>query len=438
MVIPLFGDFSSEFLLAIAFIILNGFFVATEFALVKIRGSRMQHLAETGNKRAALVLKMLEDIDGYLAATQFGITVMSLGLGWIGEPAFARFVEGFLPPDLAGQHAVAHTIAITLGFAIIIFLHVVFGELIPRGMAIRFAERFSLNTAPFLFWWRKFLRPLLLILEATAKLFLRIFGITTGTRLHEKYSEDEIRLVMQDSLGKGAMADTKLDLLDNVFDFSKKTAKHIMIARDDVVTLDLGVLIEENLAKAKHYNHTRFPLVEASLDQVVGLVNLKDILWQSESSRETMDLRKIRRDILFVPENKPLTKLLKDFQRNKIHMACVIDEFGVTVGIVTLEDVLEELVGEIQDEYDQEVSRIQLTRDGTYLIEGSTLIEEVEEKLGIRIEKQDNTTIAGAVLSKIGRLPKVGDHVDFENFSFIVKSLKGRRIYSVQAIKKAK
>jgi CBS domain containing-hemolysin-like protein len=171
---------------------------------------------------------------------------------------------------------------------------------------------------------------------------------------------------------------------------------------------------------------------------VVGLVNFKDVLWQSESSRENLDLKKIKREILFVPENKPLTKLLKDFQRNKIHMAIVIDEFGVTIGLVTLEDVLEELVGEIQDEYDHEVFRIQLMKDGSYVIEGSTLIEEVEEKLNIAIEKLDNTTIGGAVLSKIGRLPRVGDVVDFETFSFVVKALKGRRISSLLAIKKAK
>jgi CBS domain containing-hemolysin-like protein len=284
---------------------------------------------------------------------------------------------------------------------------------------------------------KKAFKPFLVVFDTSAKFILKLLGVKTGTRLNERLSEDELRWVLIESLGKGAMADTKIDLIDNVFDFSKRTAKHVIIARDDMVSLDLQTPIDENLAKAKHYNHTRYPLCDGSVDQVMGLVNLKDILWQSEEKRENLDLRKIRRDILFVPENKPLTKLLKDFQRNKIHMAIVIDEFGVTIGLVTLEDVLEELVGEIQDEYDQEVSRIQLTRDGNYLIEGSTLVDEVEEKLGIKIDKLDNTTVGGAVMSRIGRLPKVGDVVDFANFSFIVKSLKGRRIYSLQAIKKA-
>jgi CBS domain containing-hemolysin-like protein len=178
-------------------------------------------------------------------------------------------------------------------------------------------------------------------------------------------------------------------------------------------------------------------LCEGSIDQVVGLVNFKDVLWQSQESRDNLDFKKIRREILFVPENKPLTKLLKDFQRNKIHMAIVIDEFGITSGLATLEDVLEELVGEIQDEYDQEKSNIQLLRDGSYLINGSTLIEEVEEKLGLKIDKEENTTIAGAVLSKLGELPKVGDRVEFGAFEFVVQSLKGRRIYLLKVVKKA-
>ena len=422
--------FSFEFLLIIGCIALNAFFVTAEFALVKVRASRVQQLAEGGNRRAQAVSKMLEDIEGYLAATQFGITVSSLCLGWIGEPAIADFI--------GSNPLLTHTLAIVVALSLITFFQIVIGELVPRAIAIRNAEVIALSMSPLTLFMKRTFAPFLYILDRSAKFILGLLGVKTGTKLNEKLSEDELRLVMIDSLGKGSMADTKLDLIDNVFDFSKRHAKHVIIARDDVVTLDITAPIDENLAKAKHHNHTRYPLCEGSIDNVIGLVNFKDVLWQSESSRETMDLRKIRRDILFVPENKPLTKLLKDFQRNKIHMAIILDEFGVTIGLVTLEDVLEELVGEIQDEYDQEVSRIQLVRDGTYLIEGSTLIEEVEEKLGIKIEKLDNTTIGGAVLTKIGRLPRVGDVADFENFTFIVKSLKGKRIYTLQAIKKAR
>jgi CBS domain containing-hemolysin-like protein len=428
---------SLESFFAICCIAVNAFFVIAEFSLIKVRGSRIQELAESGNKRALLVSRMLDDIEGYLAATQFGITVTSLGLGWIGEPALARVVASVLPPSIGGTELVAHTIAIIISFSLITFFQIVVGELVPRGLAIRHAEVFALNMANLLYALRRVFRPFLAIFDKSAKFLLGMVGVKTGTRVNEKLSEEELRLVLTESLGRGAMADTKLDLIDNVFDFSRRTAKHVIIARDDIVSLDVTLPIEENLAKAKHNNHTRYPLCDGSVDQVIGLINFKDVLWQSESSREKMDLHQIRRDILFVPENKPLTKLLKDFQRNKIHMAIVIDEFGVTIGLVTLEDVLEELVGEIQDEYDHEVSNIQLMRDGSYLIDGSTLIEEVEEKLNIKIEKLDNTTMGGAVLSKIGRLPKLGDVADFENFSFVVKALKRRRISSIQAIKKA-
>ena len=431
------GHISFDIIFSGICIFLNACFVFAEYSLVKVRSSRIQQLVETGDIRASLVSKLLEDVEGNLATTQLGITLMSLGLGSIGEPAIASMLHDFFPNDLFGKPLVIHTIAIVLAFGIITFFQIVFGELVPRALAIRNAEKIALFMAPFLMGMRKIFAPFLYIFDSSAKFILRSIGVRTGTKLSEKLTEDELRLVLIDSLGKGAMADTKLDLIDNVFDFSKRTAKHVMIARDAIVSLDVTAPIEDNLSKAKQSNHTRYPLCEGSVDQVFGLVNFKDVLWQSEYSREHMDLRKIKREILFVPENKPLTKLLKDFQRNKIHMAIVIDEFGLTVGLVTLEDVLEELVGEIQDEYDQEVSRIQLLRDGSYLIEGSTLIEEVEEKLGIKIDKLDNTTIGGAVLSNLGRLPKIGDVADFSEFKFVVKALKGRRIYSLQAIKKA-
>lgn len=433
-----FQSFGSLFLFAAGCILFNAYFVITEFALVKVRSSRVQELAEGGNRRAQIVLKMLEDIDGYLSTTQLGITVMSLILGGLGEPSLARIIQGYLPVSGPWNPIFAHTFAIAVSFAVLTFMQIVLGELVPRALAIRNAERVILAMAPLLYWTRFIFKPLLLVFDNSARLFLSLVGVKTGGKLREKLTEEELRLVLVESLGKGgAMSDTKMDLIDNVFDFSKRTAKQIMIARDDIVSLDVSLPLEENLAKAKQNNHTRYPMCEGSIDQVVGLINIKDVLWQSETSRENMDLHRIRREILFVPESKPLTKLLKDFQRNKIHMAIVIDEFGVTVGLVTLEDVLEELVGEIQDEFDQEVSRIQLMRDGTYLIEGSTLIEEVEEKLGIRIDKQDNTTIAGAILARLGKLPRIGDVADFENFSLIVKALKGRRIYSIHAIKKA-
>jgi CBS domain containing-hemolysin-like protein len=431
-------NFTLDILFAMLCITLNGFFVIAEFSLVKIRSSRVQQLVEAGDIRAPRVSKLLEDIEGNLAATQFGITLTSLGLGFVGEPAFARMVQGMLPTSLFGQTLIIHTLAIVISFALITFFQIVLGELVPRALAIRYAEGIALSMAPVFVFVRRTFAPFLFVLDRSAKFILRTLGVRTGTRLNEKLTEDELRLVLVESIGKGAIADSKIDLIDNVFDFSRRTAKHVMIARDAIVSLNLTTLIEDNLAKAKQSNHTRYPLCEGTIDQVVGLVNFKDVLWQSESSREHMDLRRIRREILFVPENKPLTKLLKDFQRNKIHMAIVIDEFGLTVGLVTLEDVLEELVGEIQDEYDQEVSRIQLMRDGSYLIEGSTLIDEVEEKLGIRIEKQDNTTIGGAVLSNLGRLPKIGDVADIAEFTFIVKALKGRRIYTLQAIQKAR
>lgn len=436
MPIELAHNMTFEIFFAAGCVTLNAFFVAAEFALVKVRGSRIQELVESGNKRALLVSHMLDDIDGYLSATQLGITLMSIGLGSVAEPALSRKLEAAFPAVFGASSVLKHTIAVFISYGLISAVHVVIGELVPRALAIRNAEKFILRLAPAFYLFRRIFRPFLWIFDRSAGLILRILGVKVGVRGHEKFSEEELRLVLMESMQKGSMSDAKLDLIDNVFDFSKRTAKHVMIARDDIVSLDINGNIEDNFEKAKANNHTRYPLCEGSIDHVVGLVNFKDVMWLSEEGRENLDFKKIRREILFVPENKPLTKLLKDFQRNKIHMAIVIDEFGVTSGVVTLEDVLEELVGEIQDEYDQEKNSIQLLRDSSYMIDGSTLIEEVEEKLGIQIKKEDNTTIAGAVLSELGRLPRVGDKVDFENFMFTVKGLKGRRINLLHAFKK--
>lgn len=432
-------DTDIRLFLGLCCVFFNAFFVLAEFALVRVRASRMQELSDRGVHRASLVLRMLSSIDEYLALCQIGITLMSLGLGWLVEPVIMSFIHKLMPElDASGTYSISQKLGVGLAFIGLSYIHIVVGELVPRAVGLRASEFVILRAAGTLYFLRRLFTPFLWLLNNGARLLLRLFGIKLGPRLEDTISEDELRLMLVESIGKGGLTDAKVDLIDNVFDFSKKTAKHVLISRDSIVSLDINAPVEESLAKAKANNHTRYPLCEGSIDQVIGLINFKDVLWESEKSRENMDLMKIRRDILFVPENKPLTKLLKDFQRNKIHMAIVIDEFGTTTGLVTLEDVLEELVGDIQDEYDQEAASIQLLRDGSYLIEGSTIIDDVEDKLNIKIEKADNTTIGGAVLSKLGRLPKIGDSADFESFKFMVKALKGRRISALQAIKKAR
>lgn len=430
------GGLALGFILIFGCIALNAFFVIAEYSLIRVRSSRIQELVDKGNFRAKFVAKMQEDLEGYLSATQLGITLMSLILGWIGEPAVSKLLMLLVPDSVTLSATVTHTLSIVVAFTFITFLQIVFAELVPRGVAIRNAEFMALLIAPVLFAFHKIFRPLLFIFDRASKFFLRLLGIKIGARPKEKLSEDELRLVLMESLGKGALADTKLDLIDNVFDFSRRTAKQVMVARDDIVSLDVTKPVMDNLKKAKDSGHTRYPLCDGSLEHVVGLLNIKDVLLEDDLHLANLDLSKVRREILFVPENKPLTKLMKEFQRNKIHMAIVVDEFAVTVGLVTLEDVLEELVGEIQDEYDHEAAPIQLLKDGTYSIQGAIMIEEVEEKLNIKVEKAENTTIGGAIMSKLGRLPRVGDQVEFDGFKFLVKTLKGRRILTVTAARK--
>ena len=410
------NDISYQLLLvavALFLVLTNGFFVASEFSIVKIRGTRIEELVRKGKKRATLARALVQNMDEYLSATQLGITLASLGLGWIGEPAFAALflplLSGFGSLDIV----VAHTVAAGLAFLLITFLHIVLGELAPKSMAIQNPEKVILAASGLMTLFYKISYPFIWTLNKAAFLFLRIFGIRPVTELGSAHSEEELRMILAKSLEKGVLDAEEQQLLDRVFSYGDRSARQIMVPAGDVEFMDINNTFKENMALARKSGHTRYPLCDRSLGNALGIIHIKDLVWRLSREHYEADLLALKRPILFVPENSLIKDLLPEFRKNRTHMTLVIDEFGSPVGIVTMEDILEELVGEIQDEFDNEKPDLMIEKTGEnlYLINGRTLLSELDEYFDSKIADGENDTVAGLVMSRLGRMANVGDEV---------------------------
>ncbi len=410
------NDISYQLLLvavALFLVLTNGFFVASEFSIVKIRGTRIEELVRKGKKRATLARNLVQNMDEYLSATQLGITLASLGLGWIGEPAFAALflplLSGFGSLDIV----VAHTVAAGLAFLLITFLHIVLGELAPKSMAIQNPEKVILAASGLMTLFYKISYPFIWTLNKAAFLFLRIFGIRPVTELGSAHSEEELRMILAKSLEKGVLDAEEQQLLDRVFSYGDRSARQIMVPAGDVEFMDINNTFKENMALARKSGHTRYPLCDRSLGNALGIIHIKDLVWRLSREHYEADLLALKRPILFVPENSLIKDLLPEFRKNRTHMTLVIDEFGSPVGIVTMEDILEELVGEIQDEFDNEKPDLMIEKTGEnlYLINGRTLLSELDEYFDSKIADGENDTVAGLVMSRLGRMANVGDEV---------------------------
>ena len=413
--------------LAALLVFLNAFFVAAEFAIVKVRSTRVQELVREGVRGSIAAQGAIENLDAYLSATQLGITLASLGLGWIGEPAFASLVTPLLNGVGVWSENVVHSISLTLAFATIAFLHIVLGELAPKTLAIRRPEETSLIVAPPLRVFYRLFYPALWFLNASSSWFLRIFSVTPASESELAHSEEELRILLAESHRTGTLSASKRRLLENVFDYTRRSAKHIMVPRADIVYLSLLRPLAQNLDTIRQSQHTRYPLCGDDVDHVVGMIHAKDLFQPTEGLRDASDLMKIKRDILFVPENRPLEALQRDFQQRRVHMAIVVDEYGGTSGLVTLEDILEEIVGEIQDEFDTEAPRMESTPDG-YVVDGLVLLEEIATRLGITLPENESSTLGGFVIARLGRIARIGDSVRLEGYSAKVIEMKGRRV----------
>ncbi len=414
--------------LGIFLVFLNGFFVAAEFALVKVRPTQIQPQVEGGDRRAIVARHMIRHLDAYLSSTQLGITLASLALGWIGEPAFVWILEPLILLIPGASPTLVHSISLTMAFLTITILHIVLGELAPKSVAIRKPAPTALWVSLPLYMFYKVTYPAIWVLNAAANSILKIFHIQPVSEGELRHDEEELRLLLS-SEDASLLSQHKRQLLDNVFELSHRTARKIMVPRADVVYLDTAKPIDENLTIARKSGHTRFPLCEGDLDHVVGLIHIKDVF---RAEPKPTSLEDLRRDIAFVPETLRLDRLLRRMRHERVHMAAVLDEYGGVSGIVTLENVIEEIVGEIQDEFDREKPDFVREAENLYLVAGSMLVEDLEDVLGIEFSERDEDTVAGVVLSELGRRARPGDQVELRPLRLEVLEVTGNRIKSLR------
>lgn len=412
-------------LMVLLLVFLNGFFVAAEFAIVKVRTTRIAQLTSEGHKRAKTAGKVVRDLDAYLSATQLGITLASLGLGWIGEPAIARILEpllaDLLPPVLL------HTVSFAVAFSIITFLHIVIGELAPKSLAIQRAEKTALWTATPLSLFYKLFYPVITVLNGTAIWLLKAIGIEPVNESQHAHTEDEIRMLMAQSHKSGIIDKAELALFDNVFEFTDRIAREIMVPRIDMHCLFITESFAENYRTVTEKMHSRYPLCGEDKDDIIGIVHTKDIFRTMIGNESEPDLAALARPAVLVPETLEVKDILQTLQKNRSEMAIVVDEYGGTAGLVTTEDIIEEIVGEIQDEFDDERPFYQKEGDVTS-IDARLLIEEVNDYFQLDIDDPDNNTIGGWVFSQLEQVPSIGDEVDYGNYVFRVTEIDQRSI----------
>lgn len=414
-------------ILAILFLVaLNGFFVASEFSIVKMRPSRLDTLLKEGNKRAVYAKQVTDHLDAYLSVTQLGITLASLGLGWIGEPSVAKMLAPVfalfeLPPHLE------HSIAFVVGFSVITALHIVLGELVPKSLSIQKTEQIVLWVAWPLLMFNKLMYPAVWFLNHVANWILRRMGIEAASEAEEAHNEEEIRILMEESHKHGYIDKTELTYLDNVFDFSERHASDIMVPRTDMICMYVEDSFEDNIKIALSERMTRYPICAEDKDHIIGFLHIKDLLRALNAGKKP-DLRSLARDVLVVPESLPISKLLRMLQKHKSQLAILIDEYGGTAGMVTVEDILEEIVGEIQDEFDEERPEIEDKGNKVYSIDGKMLLTDVNDYFELNIDTESCDTIGGWVYSQLDYQPKVGQSIKTDEAEFVIEELEKMRI----------
>jgi len=413
-------------------VLANGFFVASEFALVAVRRSRIEVLAEDGNRRAQLLLELIDNLNAYISATQLGITMASLALGWIGEPAFADLLE----QPLRGlvSDAVRHTIAFALAFTAITFLHIVLGELAPKTLALERTERIALAIAwPMSVFHKLFHWPIRLLDWAGTRT-VRLFGLHPSSERVSAYTSDELRHLIDTSRQSGSIEAEEQRLLQGVFEFSDAEVREIMVPRSAVEALPVTATLEETKKALRTLGYSRMPVYRDQLDSIVGVIYRRDLEpYLEQPQAEEFDLTRLLHPPKFIPNTAQLSTALRQMQASRTHLAVVVDEYGGMEGIVTLEDLLEEIVGEIADEFDEE-ALAQISEDnGSYLLDGMLTVRDVNNRLNLHLpEESSYNTVAGFMLARAGRIMNVGESIESEEGRFTIESLDRRRIRRVR------
>jgi CBS domain containing-hemolysin-like protein len=414
-----------------ALVLLNGFFVAAEFALVGARRSKLQAMHDGGDRLAHFAMRAIDNLDRFISATQLGITIATITLGWVGEPVLAALIDavlglfGILPAPGA-----VHTAAgIAVAFAVITFLHVVFGELAPKTVALIMPERVSGVVAPPLMLFARLMAPFIALLNGTANAFLRLFGIKPMSESRHVHSPEELRMLVMQARAHGTLDESDSAMLAGVFDFHEKKVQDVMRPRTEMAALSIDDTEEQVRATLSRERYSRYPVYQETIDEVVGVFLAKD-LWLHDRNT-SFSLRQFVRDPLYVPATRSAIRVLDDLRKTRAHMAVVLDEYGGTAGIVTMEDLIEEVIGDIADEYDM-VSRESIEVNGVLELAGSLSLIDARSDHRVTIPEGDWTTVGGYVFARLGRIPRVGDRVAFPGGDLEVIAMEGRRVAGVR------
>lgn len=418
--------------LVVLLIALTAFFVATEFAIIRIRTSRVDQLVLEGKKNATAVQRVTSNLDGYLSACQLGITITALGLGWLGEPT----VEKLLLPLFGNWNLnddLSHILSFLIAFLIVTYLHVVVGELAPKTLAIQKAEAVSFLVAKPIILFYRVMYPFIWLLNGSANKLIRLFGLKPVKEHEEAHSEEEIQIILSDSLQSGKINNTEYGYVSRIFAFDEMLAKEIMVPRTDMVCLYTNHSLQDNMDVIRKEQYTRFPVATGSKDNIVGMINTKELFLQLQED-QNFDFKKLVHPVLSIPEVMPVKTLLKRMQLERVHIAILVDEYGGTSGLITIEDILEEIVGEIRDEFDSdERKEIEKLDENCYLLDGKVLLSELSDLTGHDFTNEEVDTIGGWLYSQIHE-PKTGNEMHTDNFRFIIREASNHRIKKVEMI----
>ncbi|MDQ0059360.1 hemolysin family protein [Paenibacillus harenae] len=413
-------------------ILLTAFFVATEFAIIRLRSSRIDQLVLEGRKNALAVQRVTSNLDAYLSACQLGITITALGLGWLGEPT----VEKMLLPlfeRLELNSDVSHILSFLIAFVSVTFLHVVVGELAPKTWAIQKAEFISFLTAKPIIFFHTLMYPFIWLLNGSANGIVRLFGLKPAKEHEEAHTEEEIQIILNESYQSGMINNTEYGYVSRIFAFDELLAKEIMVPRTDMICLYTNKTLQENMEIIRKEQYTRFPVALESKDNIVGMINTKQLFLQYESN-SNFEFKKLVHPVLSVSEVTPVKSLLKRMQQERVHIAILVDEYGGTSGLITIEDILEEIVGEIRDEFDADERKdIEQLADNCYLLDGKVSLDELSDMTGTNFEDEDVDTVGGWLYSQV-QDPKPGKEHHYENLMFIIRETSKNRIRKVEML----
>lgn len=412
---------------------MTGFFVATEFAIVKVRPTRIDQLVAEGNKKAKRAKKVITHLDEYLSACQLGITITALGLGWIGEPTAEKLLHPFFE-TFGIEGSTASILSFIVAFSVVTFLHVVVGELAPKTLAIQQAEMVTLNFSSAIILFHNIMLPAIKLLNGSARILTSIFGLKMQSEGEEVHSEEELRMILSDSYKNGEINPSEYKLVNKVFEFDERIAKEIMVPRTEIVSFNKDTTLDEVFELINVEQYTRYPVIDGDKDHVIGIVNMKQLLSALiiDGKNGSKTVEEFMQPVIRIIETVPISSLLVKFQKERKHMAVLLDEYGGTSGLVTIEDIIEEIVGEIRDEFDaDELPEIQKVDEGHFSFDGKVLLEQVNNMLGVQIVEEDIDTIGGWFMSHQDNV-KEGDCFETNGFKFVVNQVNKHQIVRIE------